>query len=170
MSEAEFKEIVTTYQDRVYNTCLGFLKNEGDAEDMAQEVFITVFNSYDTFLGKSALSTWLHKIAMNKCLEEIRKRNSQKRSDDDTYSGISENTFYHPGVTLENKERSSILLGAIAQLPEAQQTAFTLSKIDGLSYEEIAKVMNKTMGSVESLIHRGKGKLQQLLKDYYEGN
>lgn len=173
MSETEFKDIVLNHQDRVYSTCLGFLKNQEDAEDIAQEVFIQVYKSYDTFLSQSNLSTWIYRIAVNKCLEELRKRKSAKR--DGNHSSIDNSlipnqSYDHPGLTLENKERASILMEAIGQLPEHQQTAFTLSKIEGLSYDEIGKIMNKSISSIESLLHRSKTSLRQLLRKYYEEN
>ena len=173
MTEADFEQIVIQYQDRIYNTCLGFLKNTQDAEDMAQEVFMQVFGSYDRFLGKSELSTWLYKIAVNKCLEHLRKQKTQKRMGqlaDLEGLEIGSDLFYHPGVLLENKERASVLLNAIGQLPENQQAAFTLHKVEGLNYEEIGKIMNKSTSSVESLMHHAKLKLQELLQSYYEKN
>lgn len=161
------------YQDRVYNTCLGFLKNAEDAEDMAQEVFIQVYKSYDTFLGKSEMSTWLYKIVVNKCLEQLRNSKAQKRAgqlSDIQNLELGSELFYHPGILLENKERAATLLQAIELLPENQQTAFTLHKVEGLSYEEIGKVMDKSTSSVESLMHRAKQKLKELLSVYYEKN
>jgi RNA polymerase sigma factor (sigma-70 family) len=171
VSEREFSEIVRKYQDRVYNTCLGFLKNEEDAEDTAQEVFIQVYKSYDSFLGKSEVTTWIYRIAVNKCLEELRKtkRTLNAASLDISIVEKADTTFYHPGEMLENKEKAAILFRAIEQLPEKQQTAFTLNKVEGLSYGEIGKIMDKSTPSVESLLHRAKLRLQELLKDYYNG-
>ncbi|WP_255763398.1 RNA polymerase sigma factor [Fulvivirga maritima] len=76
--EAAFKEVVETYQNKVYNLCLGFLKNEGDAEDIAQEVFIEVYNSIASFQEGSTLSTWIYRIAVNKSLEVLRKNKRKK--------------------------------------------------------------------------------------------
>ncbi|WP_258105559.1 RNA polymerase sigma factor [Marinoscillum sp. MHG1-6] len=170
MSEKEFKEIVLTYQDRVYNTCLGFLKNQEDAEDVAQEVFIQVFKSYDFFLGKSETGTWIYRIAVNKCLELLRKLKAGKRSGImmslDGHEQIT--SFFHPGVELENQENARALFQAIDELPENQKVAFTLSKIEGLTTEEISKVIDKSTSSVESLLHRAKEGLRNLLRNYYE--
>lgn len=170
MRETEFRDLVLKYQDRVYNTCLGFLKNEEDAEDVAQEVFMQVYKSYDTFLGKSQLTTWIYRISVNKCLEELRKtkRNQNAAMLDINLIDKADLNFYHPGVTLENKERAAILFNAIEELPDQQQIAFTLNKVEGLSYDEIGQIMDKSLSSVESLIHRGKSRLKELLKDYYD--
>ena len=95
----------------------------------------------------------------------------QRLFDDDSVSPINDvPNFIHPGVQLENKERSKILFAAINQLPENQKTAFVLHKIEDLSYAEITEVMQVSLSSVESLMFRAKQNLQKLLKDYYEKN
>ena len=76
----------------------------------------------------------------------------------------------HPGIELEKKERSAILFSAINQLPENQKIAFTMHKIEGVSYEETAQIMNISLSSVESLMFRAKKNLKQLLGNYYEKN
>ena len=170
----DFGSIVDQYQGPVFNTCLGFLRNAEDVEDMAQEVFIEAFRSIGKFRGDSQLSTWLYRIAVNKCLEHIRKSNRHKRKGDtislSAEMEVGSQKFYHPGVALEDKERSAILFDAISQLAEQQQTAFTLHKVEGMSYEEIGKVMNKSIASVESLMHRAKTNLKKLLRAYYEAS
>ena len=76
--------------------------------------------------------------------------------------------FNHPGVLLENKEKSATIFKAIHQLPEAQKTVFTLHKVDGKSYKEISEIMEKSLSSVESLMFRAKKNLQQQLEYYYK--
>ena len=78
VSEEHFKRIVNEHQDLVFNTCLGFLKNQEETEDMTQEVFIKAYQNLDFFKGKSQLTTWLYRIAMNKCLEFISIRTGKK--------------------------------------------------------------------------------------------
>ena len=78
--------------------------------------------------------------------------------------------FNHPGVQAENKEQSRILFCAIEKLPDSQKIAFTLHKLEGLSYEQIAGVMQKTLSSVESLMHRAKTNLKKALYDYYKSS
>lgn len=172
MIDLEFRQLVSTYRSKVYNTCLGFVKKQEDAEDLAQEVFVEVYRSWNQFRNEAQISTWIYKIAVNKSLEFIRSSQRLKRKGNHIELeafGISHQLvdFEHPGVTLENKERTNVLMHQIDQLPESQKTAFVLSKIEGLSYDEIGKVMNKTKSSVESLLHRAKHQLRKLLKDYY---
>ncbi len=75
--------------------------------------------------------------------------------------------FHHPGITLDNKERASVLFKAIEKLPENQKIAFNLHKIEGLSYQEVSEVMKLSLSSVESLLHRAKNNLKKNLEDYY---
>lgn len=170
---SDFKTIVLEYQDRVYNTCLGFLRNEEDAEDVAQEVFMEVYRSIDSFKGDAMLSTWIYRIAVNKSLEEIRKRKRKKRwamltSFDPNIHDRKAVESIHPGVLIENKERAKVLFRAIDALPEQQKVAFTLFHVEGMDYETIAKTMDKSLSSVESLMHRAKVNLKKLLYQYYQ--
>lgn len=172
-----FRILVEEHKDRVYNTCLGFLRNPHDAEDVAQDVFMRVFESINDFREDAALSTWLYRIAVTKSLELIRKRKRKKRSGffralmnkDEEPDDTSDNSFFgHPGVALENKERAQVLLKAIEQLPANQRIAFTLHKLEDLSYKEIAEVMEASLSAVESLMYRAKKNLQQELYNYYK--
>ena len=173
-SEHAFKELVETYQDRVFNTCLGFLKNTEEADDASQEVFIEVYQKISSFKGNARLSTWIYRIAVNKCMTLIRYKKRKKRwafmtSLWDTPAGPDEpKDFLHPGIALENKERASILMEKIEALPENQRVAFTMHKIEGLSYEEIASIMETTTAAIESLIFRARENLKKALKKYYE--
>ena len=173
--ERYFSYFVTKYKDRVYNTCLGFLRNPEDAEDVAQEVFIEVHESIGQFKHQSSLSTWLYRIATNKSLELIRSRNRKKRftifSSKDVYE--QENRFaeyVHPGIQAENTERAKVLMDAIEKLNEKQRSAFVLHKIEMLNQNEIAHILETTVSGVESLLHRAKVNLRKQLNQYYQEN
>ncbi|MDX2173978.1 MAG: RNA polymerase sigma factor [Bacteroidota bacterium] len=176
--ESAFKLLVEQFQKKIYNTCLGLLQNNEDAEDATQEVFVIVYKSIHQFKGESKLSTWMYRIAVTKSLEHIRMKNRKKRfaflqhlfTNDDGFIKNEPKHFYHPGVQLENKERATILFSAIDQLPENQKTAFILSKLEDLSYTEISEVMNLSVSSIESLLFRAKQNLQKLLENYYQKN
>lgn len=170
-----FRVLVDQYRARVFNTCLGFLHNRADAEDAAQDVFVQVYQSIDSFEGNSSLSTWIYRISVNTCLQRIRWRGRSKRSaffralgsgqrDPDT---VAAPAYDHPEMGLEQRERAGILMAAIARLPEPQRVAFTLHKVEGLSYREVAAVMEKSLSAVESLMHRAGKRLREDLSDYY---
>lgn len=171
-NEQAFKQLVENYQKLVVNTCFGMVHNTEDAEDIAQEVFIEVFRSIQNFRADSKISTWLYRIAVNRSLNFIRdnKRKKWVHSIEDLVKGISRQVGEIQNINnetpvseLENSQRAKILHAAIDSLPENQKTAFTLNKYEDLSYKEISEVMNLSVSSVESLIHRAKIKLQEKL-------
>jgi len=174
VEEYDLEKLVKDNQSRVYNVCLSILQNPADAEDISQETFIHLSQNIEKFHNQSELSTWIYRVTVNKCLEELRSRKRKKRwAKLMSLGGNFEEEldvphFEHPGVLLENKERADLLFSVMAQLPDKQNIAFTLHKIEGLSYKEIAEVMKVSVSAVESLLHRAKGNLQKALKVYYQ--
>jgi RNA polymerase sigma factor (sigma-70 family) len=175
--EKAFKTIVDTWQDMVYNTVLGIVQNAEDAEDVSQEVFIQVYESIKNFKGDSKFSTWIYRIAVTKSLDLLRRKKRKKRfafiqslfgKNDELVNDPPD--FFHPGVAAENKENAAVLFKAIAALPDNQNTAFVLSKIEGLSYQEVSEVMQMTEASVDSLLHRAKTNLRKKLGDHYRNS
>jgi len=176
--ERAFSYLVETYSGLVFSACLNTVRNKEDAEDVTQEVFTAAFLSLEKFEGKSKLSTWLYSIALNKSKEFLRSKTRKKRfgiftvlEKEDSHI-VPEGTINrdHPGVQLENKERAEVFFKALDQLAENQKTAYTLHKVEGVSYTEIAEIMETSVSSVESLIFRAKKRLKELLSDYYERN
>jgi RNA polymerase sigma-70 factor (ECF subfamily) len=169
-----FRQIVTNWQKLVYNTVLGLLQNEEDAEDVSQEVFIQVYESVQSFKQESKLSTWLYRIAVSKSIDHLRKKNAKKRFaflysvDDNEHIKNLVPDFYHPGVKLEQKEDAAILFKAISFLPKNQKVAFVLNKIEGLSYTEIAEVLLVSTSAVDSLLHRAKNNLKKHLSHHFK--
>jgi RNA polymerase sigma factor (sigma-70 family) len=172
---AAYRQTVVQFGDRVYNTVLSMVQQQEDAEDLVQEVFLEVYQSVHQFRGEAKLSTWIYRIAVTKSLEFLRKKNRQKRrtfvqalfGEDSLDPIVDIPSFQHPGIQLENKERAAVLFAAIDKLPEKQKAAYTLHKIEELSYVEVADVLKTTVSSVESLLFRSKQNLQKLLSDYY---
>ena len=174
-NETAFKNIVETWQNMVYNTALGIVQNAEDAEDIAQETFVQVYQSISSFKGESKFSTWLYRITVAKALDHERRKKRKKRFafiksifGEESQVLVNPPDFHHPGVVLDKKENAAILFKAIGQLPENQRIAFTLHKVDGLSYQEVSDVMNTSISSVESLMHRAKTNLKKKLEDYYK--
>ncbi|MFZ4401649.1 MAG: RNA polymerase sigma factor [Bacteroidales bacterium] len=170
-----FRQIMEDYKDKVVNTCYGFLLNREDAEDVAQEVFIEVYLSYQNFRGESSIATWIYRIAVNKSLDLCRKRNTQKRIAffknliriDAINAKEIANTDNDALSNMELQERTKALYHALDKIPSNQRIAITLSKFEDLSMREISKVMDTSESAVESLLSRAKANLKKQLKKYY---
>lgn len=170
-----FKELVDHYQSLVINTCYSLLGNREDAEDVAQNVFFQVYKSAGKFRGVAKISTWLYRIAVNRSLNFIRdkKKPAWLKSLDSLLEGERQRVAelpalnsYQPDIALEGKEKEVVIKRAIDSLPEKQRVAFILFQYEGLSYQEIAQILNKSLSSIESLIHRAKSNLQRRLICY----
>ena len=176
--EQAFKELVESYQDKVINTCYGFLHNREDAEDAAQDVFIEVYRSIGAFREEARLSSWIYRIAVSKALDALRRNKRKKRLaffqniliPDKKEVNDAQSTEATPQENLEQKERARVLKQAVDALPENQRVAITLNKYEGFSYLDIAEIMGTSLSAVESLIHRAKKNLQKKLLRYYERN
>lgn len=171
-----FQSLVETHQEKVRNTCFRFVRNREDADELAQDVFIQVYESLSHFREDAELSTWIYRIAVNKSLDFIRYQKRKKRFAQLTSlfgvggdrEDITAAVFDHPQSRLEDKERRQILDEALDKLPENQRTAITLSKYEGFNNKEIAAIMDLSLSAVEGLIHRAKKNLHKLLQDYFE--
>jgi RNA polymerase sigma-70 factor (ECF subfamily) len=168
-----FPELVEQGKDMVFNTALGIVQNEQDAEDITQEVFITLYEEIHNFRKESKLSTWLYRITIHKALDHERKKKRQKHGGLlKRIFSLQENddppNFNHPGVILDQKEQATILFRAISKLPDQQRAVFVLHKLEGLNNQEIAAILKCSLVAVESLQTRAKNNLRKTLKAYYE--
>lgn len=170
--ESAFKELVTLFQDKVFNTSLGLIQHHTEAEDIAQEVFIQVFRSISQFKEQSLLSTWIYRITVTKSLDHLRSKKRKKRFGflsnlfgENNIPVYEPQDFNHPGVLQENKEKAAILFKVIDQLPENQRIAFVLNKVEDLSYREIAAVLETTEAAVDALLQRAKQNLRKKLNN-----
>ena len=171
-----FQSLVEQYQDRVINTCYGFVRDREDAKDIAQEVFIEIYQSLEKFREEAKLSTWIYRISVTKSLDFLRRKNRKKRMGqfkklfniDDVAERIEQPSGNNPDKNMEARERAQILHQAMDRLPENQKIAITLSKYEGFSNKEISEIMNTSVSSVESLIHRAKVNLKKKLYRYYD--
>ena len=164
-----FETLVDDFKDMVYNVCLNFLGNRQEAEEVAQDVFLRVFQNSSSFRQDASLKRWIYRIAITTSLEALRTKKRKKRWS--IFVSLNEKTeqdydriyFDHSGIENADKENADKLHQAIRQLSENQQTAFTMHHIEGLSYQEISEIMNNTISAVESLIFRAKRNLRKKL-------
>lgn len=174
-----YRNLVDKYQPMIFRTCMGFLHDKDDAEDLTQEVFIQAYQSLSKYKGDSLFSTWIYRIAVNAALNKIRKNSknfllqriesflgSEKIKNFEIAIPENEN----PENILILKEHQQWIKHALDRLPENQRTAIVLSKYDDLSQKEIAEIMNTTEGAVEALIQRAKANLREELSSALKKN
>lgn len=169
-----FDLLVERYQARTLSLCFRFLQEPEDARDIAQEVFIKVYHHLGAFKPEAQFSTWLYRITVNACLNALRSRRRRRwllpfSAPDARFTANIMNVADgngNPELTLEKSEQSQALQKALDALPEDQRTAIILHRYQGLSYKEIATVLQASVASVESRIHRGRKKLGVLLAKY----
>jgi RNA polymerase sigma-70 factor (ECF subfamily) len=169
-SEAAFRTLVDRYQGRVYHAALSLLRSPEDAEDVAQEVFMEVYQTIGRFRSDAALSTWLYRLATSRALNQRAKARAKKRFafltalfGDNTEPLHHPPDEQHPLALLESQEDRQQLVAAIARLPDAQQVAFTLRFEQELSYADIADVLQTSGPAVESLLYRARQSLRKFL-------
>lgn len=166
----QIENIYDEYKDQVFNLALSYLANKEDAEEVTQDVFISVFQTAEQFRSESKFSTWIYRITVNKSLDKIRSRKRKKRwATILSFTGEKGETidyavhFDHPGVKMEDKESLVKLYGIIDSLPDNQRTAIVLTKFEDRSQEEAAEIMGITRKAVESLVQRAKKNLMEKL-------
>ncbi len=170
--ETAFRQLVELHSPSVLNVCYRVLRNREDAEEVAQEVFLQAFRRAGSFRGESKLSTWLYRVAVNLSLNLRRRRKwdryfnlltPSERGVEEAASQIEASTDARPDFEFETRERSRLLQEALDRLPEKQRLAIILHKSEGLSHKEISEILEVSVSSVESLIHRAKNNLQKRL-------
>jgi len=161
-----FRDLYDIYSEKVYNTALSYTQNEPDADEITQDVFVSIFKNAHKFRGNSTVNTWIYRITVNTALNFLqrKKRRSFLRF---TEIEVSPPDFEHPGVLLENKETSKALFKAIYSLPDRQKTAFILSFVEELPRKEVAEIMELSLKAVESLLQRAKQNLSKKLEKQY---
>lgn len=166
-----FELLVVKYQKRIFNVIFRIVKDSTIVEDLAQEAFLNAFKAIGSFKGGSSFYTWLYRIAANVSINYLSKSKKATFIDEENLerASVAERA---PGGEISperralNKESANAILEAIETLPGDIKKAVILREYEGLSYEEIAEVMDCPIGTVRSRIFRGRNILKGLLKDY----
>jgi len=173
-----YGQLIAPYEKPIYNFCLRMLSNAQDAQDLSQEVFIKVYKNISKYKSRDGASfkNWLYRLANNACIDEIRKRKSRVHPESlDKPMELDENEMERqidsglatPEETAIKNERRAAVGNAIRKLPAEFRRMIVLRDLRGLSYEEIADITGVKLGTVKSKINRARGKLRELIKDYY---
>ncbi len=173
-----FDKLVAEYKDSILNVCYGYIKNADEAEDLTQEVFIEVYKTIQNFKEESSLFTWMYRIAISKSLDELKRRKAVKRAaffekrvqgeSGDLEMKLTASDQPDPEEKLKQKQQRIFIESCLNELPDTQRTAFVLSQQDGVSYKKIADIMDKSLSSIESLVHRSKQNLRKIMENRYE--
>ncbi|MFK7988279.1 MAG: sigma-70 family RNA polymerase sigma factor [Sandaracinaceae bacterium] len=179
--EAAFNELINLYQGRIYRLVFRMLGDRAEAEDLAQEVFITVFKSIDGFRGDSKLSTWLYRVATNHCKNRIKYLQRRARGKKKEFDEIAEHdaiesatmnstsSIARPDQVVEAYEKEQILKKAIASLDDDHRELVVLRDIEHMTYEQIQEITGLATGTVKSRLHRARHALRQKVLRLTEG-
>lgn len=175
--ERAFRRLVLVYQDRVYNLCFRMLGSREEARDVAQEVFVTIFQKIDTFRAESKLSTWIFRVATNHAKNRIKYLARRHERDQTSFeemvvqpsSGRLSASVPRPDQELDRARLEDFLQRALASIDEDQRAVVVLRDIEGLTYDEIADVTGDPLGTIKSRIHRGRMRLKEALDLWMQG-
>ncbi len=165
-----FEEIIKMYEQKVHSTIFYMIKNESAVEDIAQEVFIKVYRNISKFNEKSSLYTWIYRITVNACYDEIKKEkkivsiSNYVETEDGEQEVEFEDEKQNVSEIVESKLERNMLIDTIKQLPEEAHSLIVLRDIRGFSYWEIADMLNMKLGTVKSKINRSRNQLKTLLE------
>ena len=167
--DSAFNQIMGKYKGIVIGITRRYFNDRSRAEDIAQEVFLRIYLSKNKYKPKSKLSTWIFRITANLCLNDIRARKREEGNldliNDNTSSTDRELDIIDK---LEKEELNETVRSALLSLPERQRLAVILSKYDGLSYQEISKILNCSISAVDSILQRAKQTLKKQLNKYFK--
>ncbi len=164
-NSSSFNFIVLKYQKKVYWVVRRMVLDHDDADDITQEVFIKLYRTMSDFRGESSLFTYLYKIAVNYSLNHLKKNRNKfeklKNIDEESYN-IKDSSQGQDAVMAE-KEREKLLKDAMLALPDQQRAVFSLRFYDELSYEEISKILGKSVGGMKANYFHALKKIQSFL-------
>jgi RNA polymerase sigma-70 factor (ECF subfamily) len=173
-NEEAFEILVNRHQASILNLIYRFIGDRTQAKDLAQEVFLRIWQSAKIYRPEAKFTTWIYRITVNLCFNELKSARRKKwfsfnwsREDNEhtLEEVLSDNAPSAEDLLLE-KERSRQISDALQSLPDNQRMALLLKRYDGLSYQEIAEIIGCSVSAVESLLVRAKKTLQEKLKDY----
>src|SRR6266481_6144753 len=158
---AAFDEIMIRYERQIYRVCYRFVENRDDALDLAQDVFVKAFEHLPTFRRESAFKTWLYRIAINHCLNHV-KKHSQQFVEVTEFTGSIRPSIQHQ---LEHEEQRQHFRRLVKRLPPKQKAILELRINEQLSYEEIAQISGRSVSTIKASVFFALEKLRKLVRD-----
>ena len=179
---AAFEELVGRHEEKIYRLAMRFTRNETDAAEVLQETFLSAWRNLDRFEGKAQFASWLYRVAVNAALMLLRsqKRHPQVAVEDVTPEALGEAARASPDLgagtdwsrrpdeQFQSEELRHQIQGAVDQLPESQRSVFLLRDVDGLSTEETAELLEVSIPTVKTRLHRARLTLREAITRYFE--
>ena len=168
---AAFNHLMAQHERRMYAVALRMCGNREDAQDCLQEAMLRVYRAIGGFKGQSSFSTWVYRITMNTCLDELRRKKNRQNTSLDNLLDMGWSPADESNAPEKQAMRSELrrnLNRAIQELPEEMRSAVVLRDIQGFSYDEIARMLEINVGTIKSRISRGREKLREKLKENAE--
>jgi len=164
-----FSILVDRYKDLIFSLALKMVKNREEAEEVAQDTFIKVFNSLDKFKGDSKFSTWIYKVAYNTCLDRMKRNKKEEGNINiDDFSEHLIKTMENALSKMIDEERKKLIQDCLNLLPSDEGFLLTLFYFEDQSLDEIAKIMNITANNAKVKLYRSRQKLASILKEKLE--
>lgn len=164
-NHAAFNELVRRYQEKVYWLARRIVLNHDDASDIAQEVFVKVYQSIGSFRGDSSLFTWLYRISTNLCLNHVRRKKLRSIFSIDDLEHLIRSDEDSAHTVLEKREQRTLIEKAIETLPPKQRLVFTMRYFDEMPYEEMARILKKTTGGLKANYFHAVRKIEAYVKN-----
>ena len=162
--------LVERYQDRIFALIYGIVRDRHETEDVAQSVFMKVFDRINSFDGRSKFYTWLYRVAANAAKDHVKMRSRRPSVPLEEDAGIAA-TGDSPWAHVSAAETRQMVRDAINELPPRYREVLALRELEGMSYNELAQVLKLSIGTVESRLHRARAKLKRrLLRHVRRGN
>lgn len=176
-----FRLLVERYQRKVYGAAYGIVKDREEALDIAQDAFVKVHKYLDNFKGDSSFYTWLYRITVNLAIDRLRARNkgeqvefdeAVRQDDEASLEGgvLSSRLGTNPGKSALRRELAEKIEEALSQIPEKHREILLLRELEGMSYEDLARVLKIPKGTVMSRLFHARVKLQKILGKYLDGD
>jgi RNA polymerase sigma factor (sigma-70 family) len=155
-----FDELVRRHQIKIHDLCYKMVRNYDDARDLAQETFLKAYRKINKFDGRSKFTTWLYRVAVNTCLNFIKKR----RPTEEIFEEMAGSSKDDPAQIYRKKRLHDVILQAVTKLPKVQKAVFTLRTLEDLSYQEVSTILKKPVSTIKVNHHLAVKNLRNYLK------
>ena len=177
-----FEELLSRYEDKLYRLAMRFVRNENDAQEILQDVFLSAWRNLPGFEGRAQFGSWMYRVTVNAALMFLRARNRHpevmlddvepgilSKAAGDSVHGSSEDWSQRPDEQLQSEELRRHIQAAVDALPDGLRTVFLVRDVEGLSTEETAELLELSLPAVKTRLHRARLALREAIGHYFAG-